>query len=553
MAFVAAVIVVLTLIAMTTGRAPAVLALICALVTAGLLRIATPGELFGGLSNAGVITIAAMLVIAKGVLHTGVVSRVTYRLLTDVHTPGQALRRLIPPVGFVSALINTTPIVAMLIPAAKELQQQSGVPARGVLLPIAHATTLAGSATLIGTSSNLLIAALAAPAGVELSMFSFVPVAVPVALVGWVVLLLTAPRMLRGTSEIAARDLSWQAEIPISARAIAVGRTAAEFGIHTTPEFALQEVLRWGKPVGADSVLEVNDVLVYRATESGVRMLWGSPRFGLSPQRLYLVAVADNEQATVRELEEDEDIMVVAAQTDKRLRDAPAEPGALCLVTASSADVLADSPLVALWQQATGKAPQTGKTCVALGILAAVILTGSFGIAPVELAAVTGAVLMVLTGVLTPRSAVRALNWNILAIIAGSIGLGVIVVNSGLGGYISAAILELSGDSTALVVLVIAVGTTILTNVVTNAAAASILTPVVLTIAASTGLDPVLLLITVGTCISFTFFNPFSHQSNLMVMRPGGYSTATFMRFGIPLTVVSLVTVFGVGWALLSL
>lgn len=200
---------------------------------------------------------------------------------------------------------------------------------------------------------------------------------------------------------------------------------------------------------------------------------------------------------------------------------APAEPGALCLVTASSADVLADSPLVALWQQATGKAPQTGKTWVALGILVAVILAGSFGIAPVELAAVTGAVLMVLTGVLTPRSAVRALNWNILAIIAGSIGLGVIVVNSGLGGYISAAILELSGDSTALVVLVIAVGTTILTNVVTNAAAASILTPVVLTIAASTGLDPMLLLITVGTCISFTFFNPFSHQSNLMVMRPG--------------------------------
>ena len=84
-------------------------------------------------------------------------SRVTYRLLSGVTTPGQALRRLIPPVGFASALINTTPIVAMLIPAAHELEQHSGVPARGVLLPIAHATTLAGSATLIGTSSNLLI------------------------------------------------------------------------------------------------------------------------------------------------------------------------------------------------------------------------------------------------------------------------------------------------------------------------------------------------------------------------------------------------------------
>ena len=99
---------------MTTGRAPAVLALTCALVAAGLLGIATPAQLFGGLSNGGVITIAAMLVIAKGVLHTGVVSRATYRLLSGVTTAGQALRRLIPPVGVVSALINTTPIVAML-------------------------------------------------------------------------------------------------------------------------------------------------------------------------------------------------------------------------------------------------------------------------------------------------------------------------------------------------------------------------------------------------------------------------------------------------------
>lgn len=552
MALTAAVIVVLTLVVMTTGRAPAVLALICALVAAGLLGIATPSELFAGLSNGGVITVAAMLVIAKGVLHTGVVSRVTFRLLSGVTTAGQALRRLIPPVGFVSALINTTPIVAMLIPAAKELEQQSGVPARGVLLPIAHATTLAGSATLIGTSSNLLIAALAAPSGVALSMFSFVPVAVPVAIVGWLVLLITAPVMLRGRSTTADRELSWRAEIPISADANAIGRTAAELGVHTTVEYELLEIRRWGRAVDAASVLAADDVLVYRATEAGVQMLWGSPRFGLAPQRLYLVTVATNEQATVRDLEEDEDIEVVAAQTTRLLREAHAEPGELCLVTASSAEALSDHPLVGLWQQATGKAPQTGKTWTALAILTAVIVAGSLGLAAVELIAVTGAVLMVLTGVLTPRSAVRALNWNILAIIAGSIGLGTIVVNSGLGGYISDAILRLSGSSTALVVLVIVLGTTLLTNVVTNAAAAAILTPVVLTIAASTGLDPALLLILVGTCISFTFLNPFSHQSNLMVMRPGGYSTATFVRFGIPLTAVSVLTAFGVGWALLS-
>ena len=551
MAIVAAVIVIVTLVAMTTGRVPAVLALICALVVAGLIKIATPAELFAGLSNAGVITIAAMLVIAKGVLQTGVVSRVTYRLLAGVTTPGQALRRLIPPVGFVSALINTTPIVAMLIPAAHELEQHSGVPARGVLLPIAHATTLAGSATLIGTSSNLLIAGLAAPHGVELTMFSFVPIAVPVALVGWAVLLVTAPLMLRGRTDVPERDLSWRAEIPLSANANAVGGTAAALGIGTTPDFELLDVRRSGKKVGANTVLDNADVLMYRATEAGVRMLWASPRFGLSPQALYLVSISTDEEATVRDLE-DEDIQVIAAQTTKRLKKTPATPGELCLVTASSTDALTDHEMVGLWQKVAGKAPQTGKTWIALSILAAVILAGSLGLVPIELIAVTGATLMVITRVLTPRSAVRALNWNILAIIAGSVGLGTIVVESGLGAHISGAILDLSSGSTALLILVIAVVTTLLTNVITNAAAAAILTPVTLAIAASTGLNPVLLLALLGTCISFTFLNPFSHQTNLMVMQPGGYSSGTFFSFGVALTLVSLVAVFGVAWTLLS-
>ena len=214
MPVVAALIVVVTLAVIVSGRVPAVLALVSALLVAGFVGIAKPSELFAGLSNSGVITIAAMLVIAKGVFYTGVVSRVMFRLLNGVNSVRGALVRLIPPVGVLSALINTTPIMAMLIPATKELEQTKGVPARGVLLPIAHATTLAGSATLIGTSSNLLIAGIAKPLGVSLSMFSFAKVAVPVALAGWVILVLTAPLLSRKKAETPVRELDWLAEIP---------------------------------------------------------------------------------------------------------------------------------------------------------------------------------------------------------------------------------------------------------------------------------------------------------------------------------------------------
>lgn len=551
MQVLAAVIVIVTLAVIVSGRVPAVLCLICALIVAGLAGIAKPSELFAGLSNSGVITIAAMLVIAKGVFYTGVVSRVMYRLLSGVDSVRQTLVRLIPPVGVMSALINTTPIMAMLIPATKELQQQSGVPARGVLLPIAHATTLAGSATLIGTSSNLLIAGIAKTYGVQLSMFSFVPVAVPVALAGWVVLLITAPLLVRERPEMPEIRLNWRAEIPLSPTANSLGRTAAELGIQSTPEFSLIKIRRVGRKIPLDSKLEAGDVMVYQATEAGVRMLWGSPRFGLARQDLFLVSISAEEATTIQALEEDEDVMVVAAETTKSLRKTDAKPGEMCLVSAPSADVLIDHPLVGVWQKVAGKAPQTGKTWVGLVILLGVILASSFGVAPVELIAVTGATLMVVTGVLTPRSAARALNWNILAVIAGSIGLGTIVVKSGLGETISDAIVRLSGGEAVLVAVVFAVVTTVITNVVTNAAAAAILTPVAITVATSAGLNPVVLLTLIGTCISLTFLNPIAHQTNLMVMGPGGYSTKTFVKFGIPVTVVALAVGILVGWLLL--
>ncbi|GAA3953967.1 SLC13 family permease [Gordonia caeni] len=552
MAILTAVIVVATLIAMTSGRVPAILALIIALLVAGIAGIATPAELFSGLSNGGVITIAAMLVIAKGVLATGVISRVTFRLLSGVRTSAQTLIRLIPPVGLISSLINTTPIVAMLIPATKELQQRSGIPARSVLLPVAHATTLAGSMTLIGTSSNLIIAGMAQEEGVRLSMFSFVPVAAPVALAGWIAIFVSSRYLLRGKARIKEKELRWRTEIPVSGKAVSVGRNAAELGIAKTVEYELIDVRRWGESVVLDSPIEEGDILVYQATEAGVRMLWTSPRFGLAPHHLFAVTVSSNDAGSIRDLQDDEDLLVVAAETAKRFRDTPLRPGATVFVSTSSREVLNNHPFVGLWQDAAGKAPQPGKTWIALGILTAVVVAASFGLAPVELIAGTGAAAMVVSGVLTPRSAVRALDWNILAIIAGSIGLGVMVIESGLGGYISGGIIELSSGSLPLMVAVIAIGTTLLTNFVTNAAAASILTPVAISIAHSMDLNPVLLLILIGTCISFTFLNPYSHQSNLMVMEPGNYTTTVFVKFGVPITLVGLATAFAVAWPMLA-
>jgi di/tricarboxylate transporter len=551
MEIMAAVVVVATLAVMASGKVPAVLALATGLAVGGILKLAPVSALFAGLSNGGVITVAGMLVIAKGVVKTGVIARATWRLLATVTTAAQALRRLIVPVGVASALMNTTPLVAMLVPASRQLEQTREIPAREVLLPIAHATTLVGSVTLIGTSSNLLIAGIASGEGVHVTMLSFAPVALPVCLVGWVLLLLAAPRMLRGEAGAEQASQPWRVEVPIASGAIAIGRRAADIGIERTQEYMLRGIVRRSEMVPAGETLEAGDRLVFAASEGGVRALWETPRFGLSPQHLYTVSVGPGEHGKLFELE-DEGLRVIAAQTAKPLVDTPAEPGATVFVTCSSTEELARNEAFTLWAQAAGSVPQPGKTWKALAILAAVVVAASFGLAPVELIAFAGAVLMVLTGVLTPRMAVRALDWNVLFILAGSVGLGAIVVESGLAAVLARWIEQISAGSMPVVVVVFAVTTTIMTNLITNAAAASILTPVALGIAAKLGLDQVTVLALVATCISFTFINPFSHQSNLMVMGPGAYSTRTFARFGTPLVVVSVVAVSVVTWALLS-
>ncbi|MGE0296375.1 MAG: SLC13 family permease [Pseudonocardia sp.] len=550
MEILAAVVVVATLAAMTSGRVPAVLALATGLAVAGGLRLAPVSALFVGLSNGGVITVAGMLVIAKGVVKTGAITQVTWRLLATVTNAAQALRRLIVPVGVASALMNTTPLVAMLVPATRQLQQTRDIPAREVLLPIAHATTLVGSVTLIGTSSNLLIAGIAAEDGIDVSMLSFAPVALPVCLVGWVLLLLAAPLLRKGEAGGEQVVRPWRMEVPIAPGAIAIGRRAADIGIERTQDYLLQAIMRHGEPLPASEVIEEGDQLVFVASEAGVTALWESPRFGLSPKHLYSVSVGPGEHGTLSEFEDD-DLRIIAAQTVRPLDETAAMPGATVFVACWSAEDLARREAFTLWAHAAGRAPQPGMTWTALGVMAAVVVAASFGLAEVELVAFAGAVLMVLSGVLTPRAALRALDWNVLFILAGSVGLGAVVVESGLADVLARSIQQVSAGSMPVVVVVFAVTTTIMTNLVTNAAAASILTPVALGIAARLGLDPLTLLALVATCISFTFINPFSHQTNIMVMAPGGYSGRTFAKFGAPLVVVSLAMSIVVAWALL--
>jgi hypothetical protein len=337
----------------------------------------------------------------------------------------------------------------------------------------------------------------------------------------------------------------------VTAPAPAMDRRAATLGIYQTREYVLAGIRRWGTMVDINERIEAGDTLVFEATEEGIAAIWRTPLFGMSAQRLYAVSVSGSGPTSLHDFERDGSLRVIAARSAQSLHETELNPGDTCYVAGESEEAVARNPAVALWQTATSRAPQPSKTFVALGILLGVIVAAFFGLVPAEIAASAGALLMVLTGVITPRSAARALEPRVLGLLAGSIGLAAIVVESGLARVIADAISDLSSGTLGLVV-VIALATTVLTNLVTNAATASIVTPVALRIAADLGVDPVTVLALVGTCVSFTLINPYSHQSNVMVMQPGGYTSAQFARFGSWILAPCLVAVCAVAYALLS-
>ena len=159
---------------------------------------------------------------------------------------------------------------------------------------------------------------------------------------------------------------------------------------------------------------------------------------------------------------------------------------------------------------------------------------------PVEWAASAGALAMVFTGILTPRAAVRALDWNLLAILAGSVGLGAIVTYSGLAAKIADGVSGLGSASTLALAITVALVAMVMAGAVTTAASVTILTPVVIDVASSLDVSAIPLLALVGTAACLSYANPFSNQSFILVMGPGRYSFGEFVRLGLPVSVVAL-------------
>ncbi len=558
--------------------------------------VVSPDQAFAGFSNAAVLTVGALYVVAGGVQHTDALSALDRVLFADTTRLGPVLARFMVPTSVLSGLLNNTPIVAMLTPRLQEWADAQNIPASKLMIPLSYAAITGGMMTLIGTSTNLIVAGLMEAEGYEpLSLFDVTWVGVPAALVVIAYFVLGGHRLLpdRGTSAPAAERRLGQNmfEVTVTAPSPIVGQTVAEAGLRDLGDAYLTHVRRGtevlqGRP---GRPLEQGDVLAFNGSLAARERLLERP--GLSrtlpapdgahddPARyetlpLYEAVIAESSNlvgTTLGEANFREQYQGVVLGIQRQDEPVTSPVGTTELQAGDLLIVEAPGDFKKRWSSGSreefylvaprdGRARQggspehddeetdrSGRAPIALGLTGAMVLAAATGLAPIVTAAVLAALLMILAGCIRPAEAQRALNVQVLVVIAAALGIGKAIETTGLATAAAQGVLSVAEPFGPVVVLVaLYLLTNLLTEIITNNAAAVLMLPVAMAAASSLGAPPVAFGVLVAVAASASFLTPIGYQTNLMVMAPGGYRFSDYARVGWPVTLLVMGTSVGI-------
>ena len=475
-----------------------------------------------------------------------------------------------------SAFVNNTPIVVLLLPILISVCLRNSSSPSGVLMPMGFATLVGGMATTIGTSTNLLVVSVANDLGLErFSMFDF---ALPAAMAGGVAVLylwLIAPRLLPKRA-IDLEDGSprlFEARLHLSQQSPAVDKTLAE-------ALALaggMQVTRIGRgdayivPL-PDAVLREGDRLRVRDTParlksyeealkatlySGDKAVNDEHPLSAANQMLAEVAVVQGSSLDRTNLRfarflSRYQLAVLALhrggrdvwQSSEEIQDVILQQGDILLLQGARDQIAAlKRSTEFLVLDASVTLPRTSKAPLALAILTAVVALAATGLMPIAISATAGASLLLLTRCLNLGAAIRAISPSVFFVVVASLALGHALIVTGATDYVTWAFLKATAGASPTVILsALMLLLAILTNVISNNAAAVIGTPIAIGIAAQLGQPPEPFVLAVLFGANMSYATPMAYKTNLLVMSAGNYSFSDFVRVGVPLTVIMWLT-----------
>lgn len=576
------VIVGLALALIISNRVRADLAALLVLLSLGLSRILRPDQALAGFSAPAVLTIVGLFVITATLEHTGVVQWLADRLAL---LSGSDERRMVAVFMLAGALLslvmNNIAAGAVLLPAAVSVARRAQVHASRVLMPLAFGTLLGGMATLFTTANIIVSGSLQAQGQRALTLLDFLPVGGALVAAGTLYMLLVGRRLLPrresvGRAALPTPDLAatyqlaerlWEVQVlpgsPLVHQRLADSVIGARLGATVMAIWHDREARIPPEPT---DTIAANDILLVLGREERVRQLEvqgatigrdgsaGAAR-GL-PVRLTEVVIGPRSPAIGQTLKalrfrSKFGLTTVAIWREGRsyrtdVGDFVLQPGDALLMVGAPAAIrsLAEEPGFIVLDQGAG-APHhtTAKAPWAVLITVAVLLLSALGLAPTAEAMLAGAALLVLTGCVSMEDAYRAIEWRVVTLIAGMLPIGAALTATGLAdrtGALFTGALASAGPLALIAALYLF--TVVLTQLVGGQVAALIAGPIAVSAAVHLGVNPPAVGVAVAIACSTAFLTPLAHPVNVLMMGPGGYEFKDFLRVGLGLTLVCLLT-----------
>jgi len=570
---------------------------LAALLACALTGVVPPEEVFAGLGHPAVISVAAVLVLSRGLLNGGVVDSVARRLMQVGERPWAQVAALTGIVALSSGFMNNVGALALFMPVAIWMSRQSGRSPSYLLMPLAFGSLLGGTLTLIGTPPNLIIAGYRAEAGeAPFGMFAFLPVGAAVTVAGVLFIALLGWRLVpRRQEQEGNGDLfeisAYLTEVRVPEGCKYAGRTlhALIGAVQDEADVQVIALIRGDERQRMPSTYEVlreGDILLVEADSDSLKAL-------LDVTGVELAADVEEQENRARDEQEAAEQAVEQEKAEKNhksrhgeltLAEAIVSPGSMLVGTSASGLDLRERHgvnVLAVARQGQRLRQRLGEIRFAAGdilllqaredalqsslnslgclplasrglsittprnvmlasaIFAITLASIAFGLLPAATALVTGALVMILVGLIPLGRIYESIDMPVIVLVAAMLPVGQALETTGGSQLIADALLELGQSLPAAATLaLLMVAVMLISNVVNNAAAAVLAAPVAISLARGmdASVDPFLIAVAIGA--SCAFLTPIGHQSNTLVMAPGGYRFGDYWRLGLPLSIL---------------
>jgi di/tricarboxylate transporter len=563
---------VLAMVFFIWGKLSVDLVAICVLTLLVLLGLIETGDALFGFANSATATVAAMFVISAGLVRTGLVQWLARYI--DTLAGKSELRLLLVlcvAIAFLSAFIVNTATVAIFIPVAIVLANARRIAPSRVLMPLSFASQFGGVCTLVGTSTNILVNAIAVAYGMApFGFFEFAPLGLIMTGAG-IVYLITVGRWLlpkrRGEDQKVDkyRLADYLVELRVTEKSSLIDKTWKESKLG--PEkVALIKMLRdekatW-KPLRTK--IREGDILLLRGDADKIFAM--KDKYGLEIEkretiddkqlssddvRLVEALVPPRSRLVGRTLKtayfsQRFGFIVLAMQRRakilrERLSENQLAGGDILLLQGDKKDLprLMRSSDLIVTSELTDLLFRKERAIIALVMLFVVIFLAAFNIVPILEAALIGTVGMLLGGCLTIEEAYNAVDWKVIFLLGGILPLGLALEQSGAALWMADTILKPFADSGPLIVLALFyICTAMLTETMSNNAAAVILAPIALSLSTAMNADPRPFLVAITFAASTSFATPIGYQTNTMIYAPGGYRFIDYTLIGGPMNLI---------------